>query len=78
MRQKSYKNTLTGAAASTAFLVIMLIAMIRSKDGGDNVILVLSSMAFTVMSLLQWIKGTKQYIDFRFQELEKEKAELEQ
>jgi hypothetical protein len=77
-KANSYKRTLQSAAGCTAMLVLMLMSLARSKGGNGNsfgdVVLVLLPIAITIVSLLQWIKGTKQYIDYRFQKLKKEKS----
>ncbi len=66
---KNYKKTLIGAITSTFLVVLILITMIRSKDGnGDNVILLVVIMGLTITSSLQWVRFVKQYVDFAIEE----------
>ena len=77
MEKKSYKNTIVGAIVSTCLMVVSLIVMIESKDGGGKIlILLVPAMVLTIISSLQWVRFVKQYVDYRFQEIER--ADLEQ
>ena len=70
---KNYKKTLKGAVGCTLSAVLLLIVMIRSNDGDkDNLISIVLIIAITITSSLLWARFVKQYVDHRFQEIEKE------
>ena len=68
---KNYEKTLIGAIASMFIVVISLIAMIRSKDS-DNVILLVVVMGLTITTSLQWVRFVKLYVAFAIEEKLKE------
>ena len=72
-RKDNYKNNLKCAFASTFFIVLMLpqMAMKGAKSESMEVFMVVVLVVMVICTILTWIKGTKQYIDHRFQEIEK-------
>ena len=74
MRQQAtgYVKNLQVAAINTFLVVLYLVIMATEKDSNnDSFILPILVLIFSIFSIRCWIKGVKQYIDFRFQELEK-------
>ena len=70
MLTNNYKRNLTAAACNT-FLLGVLVIMPLNKKGTISDFAVIAFTALLVSVIYLWIKGTKQYIDHRLQEIEK-------
>lgn len=76
-KANSYKRTLEGAAGLTLIVVILLVGSINDaseKNDKVSVFQLVLLVASLGSAIWYWIKGARQYIDFRFQELKKEKS----
>ena len=71
---KDYKKNLTGAVCNTFVLGVLVIMQLNQK-GTMSDFAVIAFTALLVSVIYLWIRGTKQYIDHRLQEIEKEKQE---
>ncbi len=72
---ESYKRTLTGAACNTLVFALLVLVQANSKKMTLSTFTVVAFIALLVSVIFLWIRGTKQYIDHRLQEIEKEKEE---
>jgi len=76
-KANNYKMTLQTAVGMTVIVAVLLLGYISDASEKNDtlsafqVILLAGSLGCAIWN---WIKGAKQYIDFRFQELEKEKS----
>ncbi len=70
---KNYKQNLKAAVASTVCIVMLLLVTVSNSAKGDSlgVFMVVMLVGLLISTILLWIKGTRQYIDYRFQEIEK-------
>ena len=76
MKQKSYKNTLTGAIGTTIVVVALLLMNIRNTNKQNDPFDFLNIVIFFMLvanAIWLWIKGTKQYIDFAIEETNKDR-----
>ncbi len=76
MKQISnYKNNLKGAACNTFLFVLLLLVQLNNKKGTLSTSTVVLLIALLGSAIFLWMRGTKQYIDHRLQEIEKGKQE---
>ena len=70
---KNYKQNLKAAVGSTVCIVMLLLVTANNSAKGDSlgVFMVVMLVGLLMSTILLWIKGTRQYIDQRFQEIEK-------
>ena len=72
---KNYKKNLTGAACNTFLFALLVLVQANNKKATLSTFTVVLFIALLVSAIFLWIRGTKQYIDHRLQEIEKEKQE---
>ena len=77
---KSYKKTLKSATGMTMVVFILTFIILGDFDDAVNAndaskdIAMIVSIALAAGTIRLWIQGTKQYIDHRFQETEKQEG----
>lgn len=71
MQTNNYKRNLTAAACNTFLFVLLLLLQLNNKKGTISDFAVIAFTALLVSVIYLWIKGTKQYIDHRLQEINK-------
>ncbi len=67
---ESYKKNLKGAACNTFVLGVLVIIQLN-QEGTISDFTVIAFSALLVSVIYLWIRGTKQYIDYRLQEIVK-------
>ncbi len=75
MKQANYIKNLTGAACNTFVLGVLVILQLDNKEETMSLPMLVAYVALLVSVIFLWIRGTKQYIDHRLQEIEKGKQE---
>ena len=71
----NYKRNLTGATCNTFLFVLLVLAQLEDKKDTLSTSTLIILIALLVSVIFLWIRGTKQYIDHRLQEIEKGKQE---
>lgn len=72
MQTEKYKRNLTAAAGNTFFFVLLLLVQLNNKKGTLSTSTVVMLIVLLVSVIYLWMRGTKQYIDHRLQEMNKE------
>ena len=75
MQTNNYKRNLTGAACNTFLFVLLPLVQLNNKKGTLSTSTVVLLIALLGSAIFLWMRGTKQYIDHRLQEIEKGKQE---
>ena len=73
--QANYKNNLRGAVGSTFLFALVLLSQLNNKKDTLSTFTVVLLIALLGSAIFHWMRGTKQYIDHRLQEIEKGKQE---
>ena len=79
-QQKSYKNTLRGAVGSTFMIVAILLMIISNANKQNDTVDFLNIVILVILvanAIWQWVKVTRQYIDFAIEEKDKQLQEKE-
>ena len=68
---ESYKKNLKGAACNTFVLGVLVIIQLNNNEDTISDFAAVAFIALLASAIFLWIRGTKQYIDYRLQEIVK-------
>ena len=71
MQTNNYKRNLTSAVGNTVLFVLLVLAQLNNNKGTLPTSTTVILFALLVSAIFLWIRGTKQYIDYRLQEIVK-------
>ena len=71
MQTNNYKRNLTSAVGNTFLFALLLLAQLSNNKGTLSTSTIVLLIALLVSAIFLWIRGTKQYIDYRLQEIVK-------
>ena len=74
-QEKSYREMLRAAVCLSIATSLEMIAAIIASNLSVQIIFSVAFIALMIITILQWIRGTKKYIDFTIEEKINQKCE---
>ena len=71
MQTNNYKRNLQSAVGNTLLFVLLVLAQLNNNKGTLSTFTFVLLIALLGSAIFLWIRGTKQYIDYRLQEIVK-------
>ena len=71
MQTNNYKRNLQSAVGNTLLFVLLVLGQLNNNKGRLSTSMTVLFIALLASAIFLWIRGTKQYIDYRLQEIVK-------